>query len=124
MAEKALTFEELAGELRELASRVVALDIRDQSAAVVLQGEGQFGDSEDDPGSWSFQVGGYAPPERDGIRFIVASWLTVCIDKEHVAEAHDISTGIGVADHDSSQDDKGRLTVTVWPAMPAEQTVD
>ena len=96
MAEKALTFEELAGELRELASRVVALDIRDQSAAVVLQGEGQFGDSEDDPGSWSFQVGGYAPPERDGIRFIVASWLTVCIDKEHVAEAHDISTGIGV----------------------------
>jgi hypothetical protein len=119
--ERPLDFDELVGELREFARRVVALEIRDEDKNEIARAEGEFVDLEEAAtGEWSFRVGGGAARLREGIRFEQASWIGIHIDARRVLEVRDISTGIGptivlrirLA---------GGITVTLWPAMPPEQ---
>jgi hypothetical protein len=118
--EKPLDFPALIGELREFAGRVVAFDIRDEHTNLVASGKGPFGHVARKDETWSFQLGGDPPPDREGLRFIVASEMTVYIDPQRVVEAHDIATGIGVPIVLRVRM-AGGITVTLWPAMPANE---
>lgn len=119
--ERTLDLAELGGELREFTGRVVGLEIRDEDTNLIASGEGEFGHLNGSADSgWSFQLGGDAPPEREGLRFIVASWIVVYIDPARLLEIHDISTGIG-APIVLRVRITGGLSITVWPAMPARE---
>jgi hypothetical protein len=124
--EKPLAFDDLIGELRELNGRVVALEVRDEQKNLTARAEGEFGHLEESPpGCWSFQLGGDPPPDREGLRFIVASWVSIQLDFGGIREVHDVSPGrIG-----PTVDLRIRLvngtSVALWPAMPpSEQWTD
>lgn len=118
---KALDFDELLGELRELSGRVVALQIRDGRGEVFANAEGEFCHLEHrPPDEWSFQLGGDPPPERDGVRFIVASWSYYILDRQRVTEVRDLSEGMGapIVLWVRMADD---ISFTLWPAMPPRE---
>lgn len=117
--ERSLNFDELIGDLRDLAGRVVALEIRDADQNLIVKAEGEFGHFENvEPGVWGFQLGGDPPPDRKDVQFIVASWIVVYLDEERVAEIHDISQDlIGPAFNLRIRMRDG-ITIGLWPAMP------
>jgi hypothetical protein len=110
-------YEELVGHLREFAGRVTALQIRDEAGNLTAEGEGEFTISADEPGKFSFQLGGEAPPATEDVEFIVASWTVVHIDAERFVEARRVETGIG-PDIDLKILLAGGIWISLWSAMP------
>jgi hypothetical protein len=120
VSEKLLDFASLAGELRELAGRVVALELRDADKNLLVSAEGPFGHFESESDSCSFELAGDPPPEREGPRFIVASWVRIEIAAERVSEVRDTATGIGPTVNLQITLADG-TTITLWPAMPPRE---
>lgn len=121
MGERSLSFDDLVGELHEFATRVVALEMRDADGTLLASAEGELGGlGRGEGGECTFELGGNPPPEVDGVRFIVASWLTVHLDPERVVEVHDIASGVGVSVVLRIRL-VGGLEIQVWPAMPLGQ---
>jgi hypothetical protein len=55
------------------------------------------------------------------VRFIVASWLSVSLDRDRVLEIHDLSEGRIGPTVNMRIRLAGGVTIFLWPAMPLGQ---
>jgi len=114
-----LDFADLQGALHEFWGRVICVEIRRGSGELVADMEGEFGGVHVDAGDpdevW-FEIGGKDPPEREGLRFIVAARAAVHIPEDEFRAARSEFSGIG-AFVITIETNVG-LQYRVWPAMP------
>ena len=117
----ALSFDDFVGELRELTGRVVAVRVCDVRKEVLVSAEESWALASEGLATVTFHLGGAAPRDAGGIRFVSSSFVVMGVPQFVHATRFEQRTGPPVMHAYTASN----VRVEIWPAMPAgEQYTD